>query len=58
MATEKVVDNFEDMRKMGIDVDNIFISPEESARYIKAVVDDATIEKNHGKFLGHDGEVP
>jgi hypothetical protein len=49
VATERVADSFEDLRKMGIDVDNQFISVEESARSIKAVVCSLHL-LSHGMF--------
>ncbi|KAH7344289.1 hypothetical protein BKA66DRAFT_434337 [Pyrenochaeta sp. MPI-SDFR-AT-0127] len=59
VATDMAQVGFDGLKEQGIDLTNHIISVETSTEGIKNVIDGATIEKTHGKFLDQNGsELP
>ncbi|KAH6638946.1 hypothetical protein C7974DRAFT_409946 [Boeremia exigua] len=56
VATAGAIESFPALKAKGIDPDLFFVSVEQACKSILQIIDSATLEKTHGKFLGPDGE--
>ncbi|KAL1796648.1 hypothetical protein ACET3X_005188 [Alternaria dauci] len=56
VATDMAKAAFKDLESQGLDLESMALSVEQCCQKLLRLIDDATIETTHGKFLGPDGE--